>query len=888
MKSKQFYKRPLVASALCAAMFLSACSETDPEVSGAQYLERAKAYQQQGQYKAAMIEYKNALQTSGNQEALSAYADMLNEMGRHRAALAQLEAAVEASAGSGNQSDESVYESVESYVGLNKYRSAEQALKALSDETSPRYRLYQAKILSGKGDLRGAQKSYRMVIDSEAADSEFRAQAYIDLAAIQAQQGKASLALTTLNEVLESSNVYPEALVVRAGIQINEGDLEKAEETLSEALSRQPTTDIMLPEKALVLERLAYVLTRLGRSNEAYIYQKLLAEAFPGASEVAENYQSALEAFEKRDLTQARATLEGILAEYPSHSRSKQLLGVISYLEGDTKEAASHLDESVDPEVVDPFTRNIYAANTLKLNDPIKVLEILGPDAGKSDTPQTLSLYGLASIANGQGDRGEAALKKAAELAPENVPVRLALASYYRQLVVQGQADRAKDQWAMLEQAYKLDPTDQKVLTDIVSYHLSNGGAAAAEKFLAANLKDHPEAYASNLVAGYYQLSARNVAKALSYFEASLKTKGEADDYSEAIFAKGRSELALKKFDDAKRSFEDLVRIKPSSFYAYQGLYFVLSQQEGSSAASDRLEQLAKRNAVLEPYLVLIRTALAKNDFAQADRYLDSARVLDADSHKFSEMSASLRLARAQHAIANARFDDARGLMSGLLSERPDSVRLLGMLVELEIRDGKLTEAAKVIGQIERLNPVHPIIGLLKGDLSVQKQDFAAAKEHFRSTWLSAPTELVAEKLFRVIGFLGDRAGQAKFLEEWQETLPNSTSAMLLSAIKFQERGQRIKAAELYEKLLALAPNNVPALNNLGWIYFEKGDERSIPTLERAAQLAPQNAAVLDSLGWVLFKNGRVEEGRDYLKRAKDLAPDNAEIQGHYKEASKG
>ena len=67
---------------------LVACGNPESEQANVMHLDRAKAYQDQGQYKAAMIEYKNAVKKSNaNEKAIVPYADMFNTLGQNTAAL---------------------------------------------------------------------------------------------------------------------------------------------------------------------------------------------------------------------------------------------------------------------------------------------------------------------------------------------------------------------------------------------------------------------------------------------------------------------------------------------------------------------------------------------------------------------------------------------------------------------------------------------------------------------------------------------------------------------------------------------------------------------------------------------------------------------------------
>ena len=71
---------------------LVACGSPDQEQTNARHLERATAYEDQGQYKAAIIEYRNAVKKSkGGVVAILQYAQMLNDLGHYSSALNLLE-----------------------------------------------------------------------------------------------------------------------------------------------------------------------------------------------------------------------------------------------------------------------------------------------------------------------------------------------------------------------------------------------------------------------------------------------------------------------------------------------------------------------------------------------------------------------------------------------------------------------------------------------------------------------------------------------------------------------------------------------------------------------------------------------------------------------------
>ena len=96
---------------------------------------------------------------------------------------------------------------------------------------------------------------------------------------------------------------------------------------------------------------------------------------------------------------------------------------------------------------------------------------------------------------------------------------------------------------------------------------------------------------------------------------------------------------------------------------------------------------------------------------------------------------------------------------------------------------------------------------------------------------------------------------------------------------------QNKNAVELYEKSLELDSNNATAMNSMGFILADTGQDvmRALRLCRKAVDSKPQSAAYLDSLGWAYYKSGELLEARTWLRRALDIAPDEAEIQKHFK-----
>ena len=72
------------------------------------------------------------------------------------------------------------------------------------------------------------------------------------------------------------------------------------------------------------------------------------------------------------------------------------------------------------------------------------------------------------------------------------------------------------------------------------------------------------------------------------------------------------------------------------------------------------------------------------------------------------------------------------------------------------------------------------------------------------------------------------------------------------------------------------------ALNNLAWLYQQKGDLAKARGLaERAIAAAPRAPLIDDTLGWILLAQGEADRAVNYLSAASLSAPGNPDIQYH-------
>lgn len=129
----------------------------------------------------------------------------------------------------------------------------------------------------------------------------------------------------------------------------------------------------------------------------------------------------------------------------------------------------------------------------------------------------------------------------------------------------------------------------------------------------------------------------------------------------------------------------------------------------------------------------------------------------------------------------------------------------------------------------------------------------------------------------------GDKPGAQADLERATQLAPTLVGAQLTLASKYELSGNYDGAIARYRKILELAPDSAPVLNNLAYgLAVRKGNlKEALPLAERAYRLAPKAGAIVDTLGWLTFMSGDGSRAKALLGQAAALLPANAEIRLH-------
>ncbi|MEC8010345.1 MAG: tetratricopeptide repeat protein [Pseudomonadota bacterium] len=111
---------------------------------------------------------------------------------------------------------------------------------------------------------------------------------------------------------------------------------------------------------------------------------------------------------------------------------------------------------------------------------------------------------------------------------------------------------------------------------------------------------------------------------------------------------------------------------------------------------------------------------------------------------------------------------------------------------------------------------------------------------------------------------------------------PDEPSLLYTRAILLSELDQHNESEKDLRKVLKLKPNNVAALNALGYALADQDkqlDEAEV-LLEKALELSPNDPPIMDSMGWLKYRQGKLKEAYNYLSTAYEMLRDH-EIAAH-------
>lgn len=864
---------------LAASVLLTGCFEE----SAPQLVASGKARMEKKEYRAAAIDFKNALQKdAANVEARFLLGKALLETGDLQGAWVELSKARDA--------------------GFN------------NDELVPT--MAAALILRGEND-KFISEYGTVELNSPQRQAELKAA----LAIAYGAKGKYEQAKAAADAALQADPNNVVAQLAIAQLLLVSGDKTGAMAQVERTLKAHPTSsrpwvskaELLLasrsePADAMAAYREALKLDKDNMQAHLGIIELLLRQRdFDGMQkQIADmdkvqpnslhsRYYKTVLAFERRELKTAFEMSQQLLKVAPQNPRFLQLAGMIEYERGGYLQAVAHFGKALPNSPTPTTVRVMMARAQLRAGDPRKALSFVQPLLD-NDNRAPADVYSVAADAYlqlGNSDAAKRMYAKAVKVNPADTRGRAALA-----LADLGEG-RGEKALADLKSIASADPGLEADAILTMSHLRSNRLDEAVAAIDAMERKQPGKPIAAFLRGRAEQLRGHRDKARQGYEEAARRSPA----YMPAATALAAMDYEEGKPAAAVGRYEKVVAADPQSV---EGLMGLISARARNGAKADdiraQIEAAIKRFPEVEgPRLALVQHLLEIGDAKSAllaanegiSRFPDSPFLYEAlgvaesatgnfnqAAQAFGKMAALqpnaveplMRIEELYEARKDipAAISQLRKVLTIKPNHLPAQVRLMTLLS----RTGKMAEALALAKSVQVQLPDQPQGWTFEGDLQASQGKWPAAVAALRTSYAKRPAEDTTIKLHRALLNAGQAAEADKLEAEWLSRNANSALFNFYLADQAMARQDFERAERHYRKVVDAQPGNPVALNNLGWLLHRAGKPGALELVEKALTLAPNAPDVIDTAAELQVAAGRLDKALPLQRRAVELNPE--------------
>ena len=862
-----FFRKAIVIAALTTVV--AGCNQ-DPLAAG-------NGHMKKGDFPAAIIEYKNAVQANPDSiEARLALAEAL----------------------------EHIYDTIGAEHHLRK--AANKGVD--SDPLMPRIALLMldrnesAKVIKEFKDLR---------LKSPEADSNLRAA----VAVAYVSQKQPAIAEEQLKE---AANNTPAVILAKAQLLLGQNKKDEAIAALDSSLGDQNSP-------WWVLRALSRIYESNGKREEAFQFMNRAYEAAPwhrgvmgeygefliGAGKLDEavvirdrlkklapsfywtNYLDALVLSQQGRPEESQAAALKVLAASPEHLPATLLTASAELRKGDVAMASTRLKKIAPQHPYSVPTLQLLAEAQLRQGKIVDAADAIRRGLSVAPTnQQLLSLKADSEVSRGAVKEATTTLQQLSAANPGNASYLLRLSELQTRL---GNKEAANK---YLDQATEAGKDIPAIRSRILGIALSMGDIARVTQLADYAIKSHPQDPQSQLTLAAAKGVQNDKAGA---WLATLAALDLQPAYQPALNGLAMLAKEPSQREELLARHEKAVQEKSASDSAYLGYARLLLE-----AKNDRTKVIAllEKGVAALPSSTPLREALAEEYFriGKPDSAINLTQVGASANNAHPEAGALLaatyervgntklatetyrklatnfpqrtdwRLKLAELEAKANQKKEATTILRALMSDRPFDPAAYITLAKLT-SPNDLREALSIAKELGDRDQNKLTAMLLEGDLLAQAGQLDNAIVQYSK---AAKAGALPTAMIRTVQTL-DQANRTQAADqELADTLrkfPDDPQVIGFAAQRVRSRGNLVKATEMLQKIADKNPLNPFVLNDLAWIQIEAKQADALKNATKAAELAPNNPQILDTLAIAQAQAGKQSEAIANLRTAVNLAP---------------
>ena len=390
---------------------------------------------------------------------------------------------------------------------------------------------------------------------------------------------------------------------------------------------------------------------------------------------------------------------------------------------------------------------------------------------------------------------------------------------------------------------------------------------------LQAILRDTPDAYPARLMLVRLLTASQRFADAQRVIAAGLKDGKNPQLYH----IQAQLYIREGQFDKAETSLKTLMQLEPDQ----AGPVLMFSQLALRLNKPVKAENLLRHYLDGHPEALSVGNALGRL-LVEQKRGKEAIAIYE-DIAERTGGNADVLIALGLLHYQEKDYAKAAEIFRRVLKERKDSRAGFYLAASLESM-GQQDKARKLYQRIKNSDGNFAEAQLRMASIDLREKRVDAALVTLRQLIRNEPRMADAYSLLSAA--LMRKKDYAQLLAETEPalSLKNVPVQLLFNrAAAFEALKQYSEAAGQIRKLFTIEPDNVEALNFLGYLYAEQGvklDEAE-KLIRRALEKQPDNGYYLDSLAWVYYQRAEYDKALAVQREAVDHVPNDPVMHEH-------
>lgn len=461
-----------------------------------------------------------------------------------------------------------------------------------------------------------------------------------------------------------------------------------------------------------------------------------------------------------------------------------------------------------------------------------------------------------------------------------------------------------------IETAPQIKSNYKKVLLLILNKQLQQ-----AKQTVNLLINDHPDQAIYYNLKALLQLIDKDQSAAQQTFRTAIKMN---KSNSQAYTALAQIALENKDFSEAEQLANQALKVNPHSANSYKILAKITLQRQGIDATETLLlDALQKMRGYFSAEIIILNELTKVYINKKQPNKLTPLATSLTQRHP-GNVSALAYLAGIQ--LKTKDDSGAEKTLRQIISLQPTNGKFRFLLAKLLAKQGRqeqevlslldkaalsidnpalvLSFKAKVLISLkqyaqaraiaEKVDQSYPTLSLgklLKGDIYFSQKEYAQAVKNYQQAYQIKPTTHNLDAILKALLAQNKYKDALALLNQELAKHKNNILIQLRLATLHQSATEYTLAANQYQSILAIQPDNLVALNNLAWIYNEQNNPKSLDLAKQAYTIAPNQGAIADTYGYILLNNGHTSDSITVLIKAAELNPDATDTQLHLAQA---